>query len=88
MKYSKLKLKWAKRIIGARQLVVLTDKSSVIMLEGLDPDKLQDVTVLRAQSAELRHYHTMLGSLIRRHDLVIKRLTAKKSVRTIKVKKG
>lgn len=68
-----LQLKWAAKIARARFFVVLTDKEAAIVMDGVEPENIEDKLALQAQTAELRTFHDALGGLIKDHDRVLDR---------------
>ena len=86
----KLNRKWARKLLGTKNFVVLTDTEAVINLRGLDPESLDDIVVLSAQTAELLSFYDRLGKLMKQHNKVVERFLAKerisKPTRNIKVK--
>lgn len=69
------RLLWAKKLLKAKYFVVLTDKESVIALDGADPNSFVDVLALTAQSAEVNDFYEILGELVKDHAAAIKALT-------------
>lgn len=69
------RLRWAKKILGAKYFVVLTDNESVIALEGVDPHNLHDIVALQEQSASIDNFMYMLKDLKQEHDEIIARKT-------------
>lgn len=69
-----VKLRWARKILGAKFFVVLTDREGVIALDGADPNQILDVVALTAQSAELQDFADKLSMVIKDHDRAIRKL--------------
>jgi len=67
----KLRLRWAKRLIGARYFVAMTDREAVIALDAADPNTITDAVALTAQAAELEAFHGKLGELIKQHNDIL-----------------
>lgn len=63
-----VKLRWAKKLAQAKFFVVLTDKESVIALDGVDPNSFTDILALQAQSAELDSFMEALQELKAEHE--------------------
>lgn len=76
--YKALKLKWAKRLLQARYFVILTDKESVIALDGVDPSAFDDRVALQSQSAAISEFVSRLKDLQKLHADAIKTLTGGK----------
>lgn len=68
MNFNRVKIRWAKKLLQSKFFVLLTDKSSVIALDGVEPDSFNDQMALNAQSAELQAFKTSLTDLITEHD--------------------
>lgn len=81
------KTKWASKLIGSKFFVLLTDKESVISLDGVDPNSLHDAIALDAQGASLREFHSRIGMLVKDHDKAAEKLYAPKK-RSKRVKTG
>jgi hypothetical protein len=71
-----LKLRWAKKLMQARYFVVLTDKESVIALDGAKPESITDILALDAQSAAIADFHDKLGALRDDHERAISKLSS------------
>lgn len=65
---------------------MLTDKDSVIALDGANPKSLEDTVALAAQKAALLKFKESLDGLIKEHDAVTSGKTPR--VTKIKVKKA
>lgn len=86
----RLRLKWAKRLIGARYFIAMTDREAVIALDAADPDTITDTVALTAQAAELEAFYDKLGELIKRHRDILReyaRLQKGKNEKTTTVHK-
>lgn len=68
----RLRLQWAKRLIGARYFIAMTDTEAVIALDAADPDTITDIVALTAQAAELEAFYDKLGELINRHQDIMR----------------
>lgn len=68
------KARWANKLMRAKYFVVLTDKESVIALEGLNPEVFDDILALQAQGAALADFHSKLGVLVKDHDKAARQL--------------
>lgn len=66
MRFNALKLKWAKRLLASKYFVLLTDKDSVIALNGVRPDSFEDQIALAAQTAAIEDFADRLQGL--KHD--------------------
>lgn len=83
-----LRLRWAKKILRAKNFVVVTDKESVIALEGVNPDNLNDHIMLAEQSASIDSFKAMLDNLQRKHNKRLEEISNDASERkTTKPKK-
>lgn len=89
MKFTAIRIKWAKKLLGAKYFVVLTDKESAIALDGAKPDSFTDILALSAQAAEVNKFYEMLGELVKQHEAAVEELIGKRDGKktTIKVKK-
>lgn len=76
-------LKWANRILRSKNFVVLTDKESVIYLDGIDPDSMSDLITLTAQASSLQVFTDRLQQLQKRHEKKIIELSG-----SVEVTKG
>lgn len=94
-----LKLKWAAKLAQSRYFVILTDKESVIALDGVNPKSMSDAMALTAQASAVRDFHAKLGELIKEHDSAVSKLlgdkpkrvrktTSNRKVKKIKVTEG
>lgn len=68
------KLKWAFRILNSDAYVVLTDKSAVVNIPMMNPDSIQNVILLSAQTASLSEFKDRLEDSINEHEDAIKLL--------------
>lgn len=68
----RLRIRWAKRLIGAKYFVAMTDTQSVVALDAADPNEFTDVIALAAQAAELEAFYDKLGMLIQTHKDILK----------------
>lgn len=68
------RVKWAKKLMGAKYFVVLTDTESVIALEGANPENFDDIIALQSQGAALADFHSKLGELVKDHEKAAKKL--------------
>lgn len=76
-----LKAKWCRKLMRAKYFVLLTDKESVIALEGADPNSMVDVVNLEAQKAELSLFRSKMKTLVKDHEEAITNLSKKRSKR-------
>lgn len=67
----KLRLQWAKRLIGARYFIAMTNREAVIALDAADPATITDIVALTAQAAELEMFYDKLGELIQQHNGIL-----------------
>lgn len=74
MRDKRLNLKWAAKLTASKSFVVLTDKESVIALEGIDPNKLSDMLVLQAQQASIDAFLKDLTALKKAHERRVEEL--------------
>lgn len=81
MRFTTIKARWAKKILRAKYFVVLTDKESVIAIDGADPDSFTDLLGLSSQQAEIEMFYNKLGSLVKDHKLAIDKLTGVQDVK-------
>lgn len=75
--FKAIKLKWANKLLRSRYFVVLTDRESAIALDGVNPDKINDLLALTAQSSALMSFQERLGQLIKDHDKAATKLANK-----------
>lgn len=75
MRLQTVKTRWAAKILRAKYFVALTDKESVIVFDGVNPESFTDVMALAAQTAELDVFYDELGTLVKRHKLAVSKLT-------------
>lgn len=68
------KAKWARKLMQSKYFVVLTDKESVIALEGTSPDSMNDAIALAAQSSALVEFRDKIQELINAHNSAISKL--------------
>lgn len=87
MTFTKVKIKWAKKLLGAKYFVVMTDKESAIALDGADPESFTDYMALTAQAAEVDEFYLRLGELVKRHQKAVKQFTGDTSAKTATLKK-
>lgn len=85
-KFNRIKVRWAKKLLSARFFVILTDKESVIALEGADPKSFNDLLALTSQTAEITDYHDKLGELVGEHEQAVINLTGRKRASTTRKK--
>lgn len=83
----KLRLRWAKRLIGAKYFVAMTDSEAVIALDAADPNDIMDVVALAAQAAELELFHEKLGLLLKEHKYILKAHEKEQHAKTITVQR-
>lgn len=88
MTYRTVKVKWARRLLRAKYFVVMTDRHSAILFEGVDPESIVDRTALEAQAAEIEYFYEQLGDLVKRHKKAVALAMHKKTVKKIPVKQG
>lgn len=68
------KLKWANKVLRAKNFVVLTDKESIIAVEGVKPMSLNDLVMLSEQAAAIENFIFMLKDLQAEHEDRVKQL--------------
>lgn len=68
------RLKWALRILNSDTYVVLTDKSAVVNIPLMNPDSIQNVILLSAQTASLNEFKDRLEDTIHEHEDAIELL--------------
>lgn len=69
-------VKWANKVLKARHFIVLTDKESVIAIDGMDPNSMNDLLALQAQAASIKDFQDMLNELQQRHKVRVAELNA------------
>lgn len=74
MSFTSIRLKWARKLLRARYFVVMTDHESAIAFEGVNPELLEDVVSLHAQTAELRQFYNEIGQLLRQHEAAVAKI--------------
>lgn len=74
MSFRTIKLAWARKLMRAKYFVILTDKESVIALDGVNPHSFQDMVALAAQTAEVEEFYRKLGDLARVHRSAVRQL--------------
>jgi hypothetical protein len=74
MKYKTIRTKWAAKLLRAKYFVLLTDKESVIAMQGVDPLFSTDVFQVQAQAAEITYFIESLQRLQKDHDQALKKL--------------
>lgn len=62
----KFKLMW--NLARSKAYVVLTDRRSVISIPLLDPNRINDLMILSAQTSSLQEFHARLGELVKDHE--------------------
>lgn len=72
--FNRVKLRWARKLLGAKMFVVMTEKESAIAIDGADPRSFTDALALAAQAAELEMFQEKLGGLIVAHHQALKDL--------------
>lgn len=72
-----LALRWARKIMGSKSFVVLTDTESFIAMDGIDPNKLNDLLVLQAQHASVEAFQEDLEKLKLVHEQRVNELGGK-----------
>jgi hypothetical protein len=70
----KVNLRWAKKVLNAKNFVVMTDKESVLRFRGVDPASFTDILMLHSQAAELEAFMESLKDLQKRHNTAIEKL--------------
>lgn len=70
IKHTKLRTKWAKKLLTSKHFVILTDKESVIYFNGLQPDSFDDVLMLTAQAASLEDFRERIVAMQKEHERV------------------
>lgn len=85
----RLHAKWARKLLGSKSFVLLTDKESVIYFSGLNPDRIEDNILLHSQTAALLSFSERLNELILKHEKAIDRVLKKEgnAARRIKIKR-
>lgn len=73
-----VRLRWARKIMGSKGFLVVTDRESVIALEGMDPRLLRDELALQEQVASIENFLYLLKDLQAEHIKAIDRLRAGK----------
>lgn len=71
MKFKSIRLVWAAKLLKSKFFVVMTERESIIALDGAKPESFSDLLALIAQTAELRMFHKNVGELIEAHDEAI-----------------
>lgn len=66
----------------AKYFMVLTDKASALMLEGVDPKTIRDQVMLEHQMTELILFREALEDTIKEHQRAIKKLIRGANVAT------
>jgi len=69
-----VRVRWARKLLGAKYFVVLTDKESVIALAGVNPESFTDALALASQSAEIEMFYNSLGDLMKDHKKALNKL--------------
>lgn len=87
MTFTNIKIRWAKKLLRAKYFVVLTDKESVIAMDGADPGAFSDIMALSAQTAEVNDFYEKLGALVKEHEVAVHKLTGGTSEITTNTKK-
>lgn len=82
-----LRYKWARKLTKAKYFVVLTDKESVISLEGVQPEDMHDVLALQSQAVALQDFYDRLGELIKAHTNILDHEHGGKNAKKTSVKK-
>lgn len=62
---------WAGKLMRTKNFVVLTDTESVIRMDGVDPNSLEDIIKVEAQRASLSMFYDRLAGLIKLHDRIL-----------------
>jgi hypothetical protein len=88
MGMKQVKARWAAKLLRSKHFVVLTDKESVICLQGADPDNIEDFVILAAQTAELQDFSDKLKLLIKDHDRAIRRMKGDRPAKPITKRKN
>lgn len=76
-----VKARWAGKLLRSKHFVVLTDKESVICLQGASPDDINDYVALAAQAGELQDFSDKLKLLIKDHDRAVRKMKGAKSAK-------
>lgn len=63
-----LKLQWVRRLLFAKNYIVLADGNSVIVIRGIKEPHLSDFLQFTSQHASLIEYRQLLDELIREHS--------------------
>lgn len=71
-----LRLKWARKILNAKSFVVMTEKESMIALQGMDPHLLKDELALQEQVISLELFMRRLQEFKDEHMKAIDKLRA------------
>lgn len=74
MRMAGVKLRWAKKLLGAKYFVVMTDSESIVALAGVNPEAFTDYIALTAQAAEIQSFYEALGDLVKRHKKAVDEL--------------
>lgn len=77
MTTKRIRIMWARKLLGAKHFVVMTDKESALMFEGIDPREFTDALALAAQAAELEAFQESLTGLMLEHKDAIDKLGVK-----------
>jgi len=77
------KLKWAFRILNSDAYVVLTDRSAVVSIPLMNPDTIQNVILLSAQTASLNEFKDRLEDTIHEHENAIELLLRQRRQSTV-----
>lgn len=77
MRDKTLNLKWAAKLMASKSFVLLTDKESFIAMEGIDPNRLNDMLILQAQQASIDKFIEDLQLLRKAHERRVKQLGGK-----------
>lgn len=82
-----VRLRWARKILQAKHFVVLTDKDSVIAIEGVSPTSLDDIIELAEQAAAIESFIFRLRELQKEHDARMSDLLKGNHVKAKKTKR-
>lgn len=76
----KINLRWARKIMKSRNFVIMTDTESVIFLDGIDPNSMDNLVMLAAQASSLDDFIARLKEVAKHHEARATEITGKTGI--------
>lgn len=82
MTFTRVRIRWAKKLLHAKYFVVLTDTEAVIAIDGADPESFTDQLALQSQAAEVQMFYEKLAQLAEDHTKALAKFNGRSNATT------